>query len=345
MDRVYQRLALAAQALRYGDQKPRAKRSYGKLSEQEILEIRRFFPMEKFFIFGHARSGTTLLARLIRLHPQVHCNWQAHFFTRPPFLSSLISDPEVGEWLSRKSNRWNRGKDLSPVVMRVASDFILESDAVRAGKTVVGDKSPNNLVNGEAVLNLAEIYPDAKLIFSVRDGRDAVLSHQIQKYIDLPDQLNAEESAIRQSIIESPEDFSSKKRSIFTPSGLRKSIHDWVRNVTETNNLGEKFYAENYLSLRFEDLVQNPNTSLIQVWNFLGVDAELPGLEDAVTKELSANPDAEWQQDQQHEVADLIRKGTPGSWREIFTAQDIRSFKEIGGETLIEWGYEENQEW
>jgi hypothetical protein len=345
VDRVYKRLTLAAQALRYGDQKPRAKRSYGRLGEQEIQEIKRFFPMGKFFIFGHARSGTTLLARLIRVHPQVHCNWQAHFFTRPPFLSSLVSDPEVGDWLSRRSNRWNRGQDLSPVVMRVASDFILENDAARAGKSVVGDKSPNNLVNGEAVLNLVKIYPDAKLIFIVRDGRDAVLSHQIQKFIDLPDHLSAGESAIRQAIIRSPEDFLSKQRSIFTPAGLSKSVHDWVRNVTETNHLGEKFYAENYLSLRFEDLVQDPKISLKQVWNFLGVDPELPGLDEEISRELSANPDAAWQQDQQREVADLIRKGMPGSWREIFTAQDVRSFKDIGGETLIEWGYEENLEW
>ena len=57
----------------------------------EVAEARTFFPLEKFFIFGHARSGTTMLTRLIRLHPEVHCNYQAHFFTRPPLLESAGS--------------------------------------------------------------------------------------------------------------------------------------------------------------------------------------------------------------------------------------------------------------
>jgi len=345
MDRVYQRFALAVRALRYGEVRSQAVPSSTQISEEEIQEVKRFFPLDKFFIFGHARSGTTLLGRLIRVHPEIHCNWQAHFFTRPPFLSSLVSNPEVSEWLSRKSNRWNRGHDLSPVVMRAASDFILEREAVRAGKTVVGDKSPNNLVNGEAVHMLAGIYPDAKLIFIVRDGRDAVLSHQIQKFIDLPDQLNAEDSAIRRSIINAPKQFLSEKRSIFSPAGLRKAAKDWVQNVSETNHLGEKIYAEGYLSLRFEDIVEDPDASLDRIWNFLRVDTALPGLKNALDQELSKNPDADWQLEKQQPVANVIRKGLPGSWRDIFTADDVRSFKAVAGETLIEWGYEKDMDW
>jgi hypothetical protein len=229
--------------------------------------------------------------------------------------------------------------------MRAASDFILEREAVKAGKTVVGDKSPNNLVNGEAVHNLAAIYPDAKLIFIVRDGRDAVLSHQIQKFIDLPDQLNSEETAIRQTIINAPQEFLSEKRSIFSAAGLRKATQDWVRNVSETNQIGEKTFAENYLSLRFEDMVENPNSSLEQIWIFLGVDTDLPDLNKSLEKELSMNPDADWQREKQKKVAEIIHKGLPGSWRDIFTAEDVRSFKAIAGDTLIEWGYEEDMDW
>jgi hypothetical protein len=345
MGRVYQRLALAARALRYGEQKSQLITSQAEITEEEIREMKQFFPMDKFFIFGHARSGTTLLARLIRVHPDIHCNWQAHFFTRPPFLSALVTDPEVGEWLSRRSNRWNRGQDISLLVMRAASDFILEREAVKVGKSVVGDKSPNNLVNGEAVKRLAEVYPDAKLIFIVRDGRDAVLSHQIQKFIDLTDHLNVEETAVRRAIIDNPQEFINKKRSIFSRPGLAKAAQDWVNNVSETNQLGAKTYMENYLSLRFEDLVENPNLSLDQIWSFLGVDVNLPVIELGLEQELAKNPDADWQREKQHQVADLIRKGLPGSWRDIYTQQDIQTFKDIAGETLIELGYEDDLDW
>jgi LPS sulfotransferase NodH len=99
-----------------------------------VAEIKQFFPRRKFFILGHARSGTTLLMRLVRLHPDVHCSYQAHFFTRPPLLKSLVNTPEAEEWLTRKSNRWNQGRDLSPLVLRAAADFIMERDAAREGQ-------------------------------------------------------------------------------------------------------------------------------------------------------------------------------------------------------------------
>jgi len=49
-------------------------------------------PAREIFIFGHARSGTTLLMRLVRLHPEVHCDYQAHltFSRRRPLLKCLL---------------------------------------------------------------------------------------------------------------------------------------------------------------------------------------------------------------------------------------------------------------
>jgi hypothetical protein len=39
------------------------------IAPEDLEAIRRRFPRRKFFIFGHPRSGTTLLARLIRSIP------------------------------------------------------------------------------------------------------------------------------------------------------------------------------------------------------------------------------------------------------------------------------------
>ena len=105
------RLTLALRILIKGTGSVQNQREIPTITAEEVSEAKGFFPLDKFFIFGHARSGTTVLARLIRLHPQVHCNYQAHFFTRPPLLNSLVSSKEVGEWLQRGSNRWNRGAD------------------------------------------------------------------------------------------------------------------------------------------------------------------------------------------------------------------------------------------
>jgi hypothetical protein len=339
--KLIQRLSLAAQVLA-GKKLPLANRreSIPPITAEEVAEIRQFFPREKFFIYGHARSGTTLLTRLIRLHPEVHCNYQAHFFSRPPLLRSLVSAPEVGEWLSRRSNRWNHGRDLSPLMLRAAADFILEREALQEGKRIVGDKSPNSLLDGEAVRLLHDVYPDARLIFIVRDGRDAALSHRFQAFIDSPQHLGAEDLRIREAFSASPEPFLQGERSLFTEKGIRTAAESWVRNVTETDRLGQELFPGQYVSLRYEDLLKGPFESLCRLWGFLGADLSLPELEARVAAEMGQNPDADWQQQKAGGLAaPLQKKGRQGGWREIFTARDRQIFRERAGEVLTSWGY------
>ena len=310
------------------------------ITQEEVAEARQFFPMEKFFIFGHARSGTTLLTRLVRVHPDVHCNYQAHFFTRAPLLNSLVSDPEVGAWLTRRSNRWNRGRDLSPVVLRAVSDFILERDARQAGKSIVGDKSPNSLLDDRAVRLLHDVYPDARLVFIVRDGRDAALSHRFQTFIDATQHMNKEDFQIRDAYTRNAGPFLRGERSIFTEKGIRRAAEGWKHNVRATSQAGRELFGEQFLTLRYEDMLERPWEELRRVWDFIGADVAAPGLEAALAAEMAQNPDADWQQQKAGELAQNMQKGKRGTWREVFTPRDRSVFQEIAGETLSTWGYE-----
>lgn len=337
------RLALAARVLFRG-QLPTltaARPQRGEIpaiSPEEVAEAKFFFPLEKFFIFGHARSGTTLLTRLVRLHPQVHCNYQAHFFTRPPLLQSLVADPEVESWLARRSNRWNRGRDLSPVVLRAVADFILERDARPAGKTVTGDKSPSSLLDGEAVRLMHKVYPDGRLVYIVRDGRDTALSHRFQAFIDSPQHLSREDLQIREDFTRDPAPFLAGQRSVFTEKGLRRAIEGWVRNVAETDAVGKELFGAQYHCLRYEDLLARPWEEMSRLWAFLGAPVG-PELEAALAAELQQNPDADWQKQKAGEIAGALQKGKHGSWREMFTPRDQALFDELGSETLRTWGY------
>ena len=342
-NRAINRFKIAWQALRTGRLENRGTRHIPPITLDEVEEIKTFFPMEKFFIFGHARSGTTLLLRLVRLHPEIHCNYQAHFFTRPPLLSGMAAEERFGEWLSRPSNRWNRGHDLSPVALRSMADFILERDARKAGKTIVGDKSPNVLLNGQAVREMATFYPDARLIYIIRDGRDTLVSHRFQNFIDAPDSLPPMDLALRDEFTKNPEPFMSGQRSIFSERTMRRMAEGWVRNVVETDQLGRELYGSRYHLLKYEDLLKAPFQTIASVWEFLGADST--GLEDVVTDEMSRNPDADYQREAAGDLVKNLEKGKRGSWRELFTDQDKRIFKEIAGETLISWGYEKDLEW
>src|SRR5512139_344322 len=190
------RLKTAARVLRRGSARTHRQIPIPPITADDVADFRRFFPRPKFFVFGHARSGTTLLMRLLRLHAEVHCDYQAHFFTRRPLLKSLVDTPEAEEWLRRKSNRWNHGKDLSPIVLRAAAEYVMERDAARLGKSIVGDKSPSSTIHGQSVRDLHDLFPDASLVYIVRDGRDVLISERFRNLVEESKFLKAEDKQI-----------------------------------------------------------------------------------------------------------------------------------------------------
>jgi hypothetical protein len=341
---MFSRFKAAARILLKGDSKKKKRGPIPAITAEEVAEIKQFFPREKFFIFGHARSGTTLLMRLVRLHPDVHCNYQAHFFTRQPLLKSLVDTSEAEEWLKRKSNRWNQGRDLSPLVLRAAADFILEREAARVGKPIVGDKSPSSTIHGQAVRELHALYPDAKLIYIVRDGRDVLISERFRNFVEESKFLSAEDQRIVADLRKDQTPFTNGRRSIFTEAFIRRVASGWVRNSREIKAEGRRLFAENYHSLRYEDLLAHPFDELLKLWTFLGVPVG-QSLEKAIQEEMSSNPDEEWQAKRNEDIASFLPKGHAGNWRRLFTEKDKSIFKEVANETMIEWGYETSEVW
>ena len=338
------RIKKSARILLKGEAKPRKRAGIPPISAEEVAEARQFFPREKFFILGHARSGTTLLARLVRLHPEIHCNCQAHFFTREPFLKSLVDTPEAADWLGRKSNRWNQGRDLSPLVLRVSADFILERDAAQVGKRIVGDKSPSSLIHGQAVRDMAAVYPDASLIYIVRDGRDVLISERFRNFVEDSKFLNAEDRKIIAALQVDQKPFTDGRKSIFTEAFIRRAAAGWVANLDETEAEGRRLYGGRFFALRYEDLLATSFPEMQKLWQFLGVQVD-PALETAVQAELSSNPDEEWQARRNDSIASFLPKGKAGNWRNMFTQHDRQVFKETAGATLNKWGYEKDNDW
>lgn len=341
------RLKLALSILLHGEPAKKT-REIPPISPEELAEIKQFFPRPKFFILGFARSGTTILMRLISLHPEVHCNYQAHFFTRPPALKSLVSDPAVERWLSGRHNRWNHGRDLSPLVLRAAADFVMERDALQAGKRIVGDKSPTASVHGQVIRDMHALYPDAKLIYIVRDGRDVLTSERVRNFIEENRFLQYEDRKIMDRLKSDPDGFLKGEQSIFTERFIRRMAQNWDKNLAEVDQEAKRLYPDAYFPLRYEDLLTDPAGMIRNIWAFLG--AETPpettaGLQEAILSEMSQNRDEAWQIHRNEAIASFLPKGQTGNWRDRFTMQDRRLFNEIAGSRLIEWGYEPDSNW
>jgi LPS sulfotransferase NodH len=338
---IVKRVRSAARILLKGGPQKKLRNAIPAIAKEEIAEINQFFPREKFFILGHARSGTTLLTRLVRLHPEVHCNYQAHFFTRKPLLKSLVDSAEIEEWLTRRSNRWNRGRDLSPLVLRAAADFIMERDAAREGKRIVGDKSPSSVIHGQAVRDMHAIYPDAKLVYIVRDGRDVLISERFRNFVEESKFLSAEDKRILADLRADSASFTDGRRSIFTESFIRRAAQGWATNLQETDVEARRLYGKNYFALRYEDLLKDPFKEMSRLWKFLGVKSVNQALEKKIKAEMASNPDEEWQAKRDEGIASFLSKGQVGNWQKLFSARDTSVFKEVTGEMLLKWKYEE----
>lgn len=339
------RFKSAARILLKGEPKKKTRNPIPAITPEELAEIRQFFPREKFFVMGHARSGTTLLMRLLRLHAEVHCNYQAHFFTRKPMLKSLVDSPEAEEWLTRKSNRWNQGRDLSPLVLRAAADFIMERDAAREGKSIVGDKSPSSTIHGQVVRDTHLLYPDAKLIYIVRDGRDVLISERFRNFVEESKFLTSEDKRIISDLKTDSAPFGDGRRSIFTETSIRNIAKRWADDLNEIDSESKRLYHEKYISLRYEDLLSDPFAQMSRLWKFLGAKKVNKTFEKQLLAEMNSNPDEEWQAKRNEGIASFLPKGQAGNWRRLFTEKDKALFKEIAGEVLVKWGYEQNANW
>jgi hypothetical protein len=257
----------------------------------------------------------------------------------------LVDSPEIEEWLTRKSNRWNRGRDLSPLVLRASADFIMERDAAREGKMIVGDKSPSSVIHGQVVQDMHSLYPDAKIVNIVRDGRDVLISERFRNFVEESKFLTAEDKRIIEDMRKDQTPFTNGHRSIFTETFIRNIATRWVNDLTETDAEAKRLYGVNYHSLRYEDLLERPFDEMKSLWKFLGAKKINKSLEKTIKAEMSTNPDEEWQAKRNEGIASFLPKGQAGNWQRLFTARDKSLFKEIAGEMLVKWNYERDLSW
>jgi hypothetical protein len=156
---------------------------------------------------------------------------------------------------------------------------------------------------------------------------------------------------LRDEFTRQPEPFLTGQRSLFSEDRLRLEALSWVKNLAETEALGQKLFGDRgdagprYMHLRYEDLLAETWGELRRLWEFLQVKALSPELEAVVATEMQSNPDAEWQMQKDRELAQVLQKGQRGNWRNILTSRDREIFKEIAGQTLIDWQYETGTNW
>jgi hypothetical protein len=110
------------------------------------------------FIVGSPRSGTTILGELLDKHDQIS-QWYEPYFVWDRFFRTAPDDERTGADASPEIRKW---------INRNFSDYRSKKKC-----SVLIDKSPRNSLKIPFIL---KIFPQAKFIHLLRDGRDVTLS-------------------------------------------------------------------------------------------------------------------------------------------------------------------------
>jgi hypothetical protein len=262
-----------------------------------------------FFIVASARSGTTMLRLILNRHPRIAVPPESRFITElwqgsdavetEGFLTRLAAHERFAAWdLSIDAVRSEIG-DRRWLSYHDAIAAAYRAYARSKGKDMWGDKTPRYV---EHIPFLASLFPTARFIHLVRDGRDVALS-----YADVS----------------------------FGPKTVSRSAHLWAKRVSAGMREGRAMGPERYTEVRYEKLVEDPERELKELCRFLGVSFEpvmLHGAgpdEDYVLSRAAAyNP----------HVTDKPKTGVR-EWRRTMPARHIEMFEAVAGGVLAELGY------
>ena len=209
------------------------------------------------FISGMPRSGTKLLRDLVNNHSQISMpNHESHFI--PWMLRNIGKETDLnqdqnleaavklfqetkfaGNYLNKLPNITpaNIKAFQNPVTWASFFEFIFRefADEDQMENFIWGDKTPGYILHYEL---LKTIFPGARFVHIIRDPRDYALSV-----------------------------------SHAWGRSMKRAAHRWHTSV---HNIREKAAKnEDYLEVRYEDLLDDPVKILTQISRFAGVDYEL----------------------------------------------------------------------
>ena len=317
-----------------------------------------------FFVTGLGKSGTSWLMRMLDGHPEILCKGEGRFFAAnwrranfdPAGTQALASslyyalrDSEyLRFWVERSV--WAREGDAATHLdnlTRLATEHFLLGQLRKTNKKIVGDKSP--LLNADFIEEVARVYPEARVIHIIRDGRDQAVSMLHHVWNRSTDQggvqtLMPGEFERREIYRQDPKKLLQTGEGMFTEERLRGAARSWNARVGKTAKDGPALLGSNYTEVRYEDLLERPDEEVGRLAGFLGADTSEKAVHRAVGS-ASFEKLSRGRERGQEDTSSFYRKGIAGDWKNYFTARDRQIYKEEAGELLIRLGYERDLDW
>jgi hypothetical protein len=269
-------------------------------------------PLSRFdsgpiFVVGAARSGTTWVYDILTAHPKVAGVYETWLFTMNQGVGNLFGPGHYPPGHSGLGRSFPR-QELVGEVRQFAGNLL----ARRLGPDhrFLVEKSPSHVMTMPLI---QEIFPEARFLHVLRDGRDVSVS-------------------VRQAAKSwAPRWRESFGRSVYT------SAWAWKQTIRRTRRdrpgLGEAF-----LEIRYEDLKADPIAGIARLFDHCRIPWER-----ALLDQIAAKTDFE--ANYRSSESNFRRAGRVGDWRSRFTLIDRLAFNLAAGATLIDTGYEADRRW
>jgi len=265
------------------------------------------------FIGGCDRSGTTMLGAMLGSHSEILSVPEAQFILevykeayRKKFLDSpskilkaikshlrfQLWGVDVGS-LTEKTD-WSE-ISYADVICMVVKQYALGVDKVGASFWV--DHVPGNIRNTFVLL---ELFPTAKFIHIVRDGR-AVASSL---------------ASVR-----------------WGPSSIDRIANWWMMYIAHGLAAENVLGSKKIIRIAYEDLVQNSQKTLGEICQFIGLQFE-SGMIEGKGLRLPA-----FYRKDQHLVGKVPDERRVSAWQKSLHSRDIEIFESFTGDILLNLGY------
>jgi hypothetical protein len=269
------------------------------------------------FIVGCPRSGTTLLQRMINAHSQIAVIPETHWIPRlqkeygeGPVSQELVSNLLVDRRFPKLGIQpWEL---LQPECKQLSySDFVtfvFDLYGMKKQKLLAGDKTPGY---AREIPLLHRLWPRAKFIHLMRDGRDVCLS--VSGWRKFPDL--------------------EKRFETWKENPVSTIALWWMWHVRLAREAGKALSPDLYCEAKYENLVSHPEEECARLCKFLGVPYE-----EQMLRFHEGRYDPHSNRDPKHAWMPV----TPGlrDWRLQMDPEKKETFEAQAGELLVELGYE-----
>lgn len=275
------------------------------------------------FIVGCPRSGTTLFRHIVDAHPEIAITPEAHWIPKwfeerrgltpeglitPELIIQLAEYPKFALLrIGHEELLLLTGNGMPASYARfVTGIFDLYGQA--RGKNLVGNKTPDFV---RRIWTLHELWPEARFVHLVRDGRDVALS-----LMNWP-RVRTKKPGTFVTWLDDPVSTAALWWELNVRCGLK--AREW---------LGPSLYYE----MRYETLVGSPAAECRALCGFLGLPYDERMLrfhEDRAAGKSGTGTGRDW------------GPITPGlrDWRSQMAAEDVERFEAAAGGLLDELGY------